>query len=161
MKPRPTEYVPPKRKDAIVRQLEEECLVLDRETSKAHCLNYTAARIWRLCDGQTSVADMVSVLSEDSAAAVDESLVWLALKQLRKARLLSGEPVFPDESPVVSRRLAVQKIAVAAALAVPVVTSILVPTPAQAASCLANGKPCTSNAQCCSGKCGNGLHCNA
>ena len=34
------------------------------------------------------------------------------------------------------------------------VTSLVAPTPARAASCLANGKPCVSPAQCCSGKCG-------
>lgn len=161
MKPTPIEFVPPKRKDAIVRQLHDECLVLDTETNKAHCLNQTATRIWTLCDGKTSVEDMVNALSEHSAATVDETIVWMALKQLRKARLLSREPSFPDQLPILSRREAARKIAVAAALALPIVTSILVPTPAEAASCLANGQPCISNAQCCSGRCSVGLHCGA
>ena len=156
MKPRPTEYVPPKRKDAIVRQLDRECLVLDTKTNKAHCLNQTASRIWELCDGERSVADIVHALSDGSEPPVDETVIWMGLKQLRKARLLSREPSTPDEPTSMSRREAVRKIGIAAALALPVVSSILVPTPAQAASCLHNGQPCLLSQRCCTGICRRG-----
>jgi hypothetical protein len=153
MKPRPTEYVPPKRKDAIVRQVDHKFLVLDTKTNKAHCLNQTADRVWALCDGETSVAEMVRALSEASGTQVDAKIVWMALGQLRKAGLLPKEPSFPDDPGLASRREAVRKIGVAVALALPVVTSILVPTAAQAASCLQALQPCTSPSQCCSGIC--------
>jgi len=116
MTSKPTEYVPPKRKDAIVRQLEHELLVLDTKTNKAHCLNQTASRVWALCDGETSVAEMIRALSEESGTRVDDKIVWMALGQLRKARLLPKEASFPDETGRLSRREAVRKIGVAAAL---------------------------------------------
>jgi hypothetical protein len=67
------------------------------------------------------------------------------------------------EKPVrrTSRREAIRSIGIAGAIALPLVTSLVAPTPARAASCLANGKPCVSNVQCCSGKCGTGGHCGA
>lgn len=152
MKSKPTEYVPPKRQDAIVRQVDQELLVLDVKTNKAHCLNHTARQVWTLCDGKTSVAEMIRTLSA-SGTRVDEKMVWMALAQLRKARLLPKEASFADEPGRVSRREAVRKIGVAAALALPAVTSIVMPTAAQAASCLPNGRLCMSNSQCCSGFC--------
>jgi hypothetical protein len=80
--------------------------------------------------------------------------VLLALRQLADAQLLV-EPQEHVESP--SRRVAIRKIAKVAAIALPLVTSILAPTPASAASCRAALKPCGSNAQCCSGHCLAGL----
>lgn len=156
-----SDYIPPKRTDAIVRQVDQEWLVLDSESNKAHCLNQTAARIWQLCDGNTSVAEMAARLQGSTETPVDETVVWLALKQLRNGGLLPKEIIFPKEARMVSRREAVRKIGIAAAVALPLVTTIVMPTPAQAATCLPNGRPCISNAQCCSGKCGTGGHCNA
>ena len=153
MKSKATEYVPPKRKDAIVRQVDGELLVLDVKTNKAHCLNQTASQVWALCDGQTSVAEMIRALSKEAATRVDEKIVWVPLAQLEKARLLPNGASLADEPGHVSRRDAVRKIGVAAALALPVVTSMVVPTVAQAASCKTIGQPCASNAECCSGLC--------
>lgn len=153
MKSRPIEYGLPKRKDAMTKQLDQELLVLDTETNKAHCLNEIASRVWSLCDGETSVAEMVRALSDGLGTQVDEKIVWMALGQLRKAGLLLEEPSLTDGAGFMSRREAIRKIRVGAALALPVVTSILVPTAAQAASCLPSGQPCTSDSQCCSGFC--------
>ena len=156
MKTRPAEYVPPRRKDAIVRQVGDEFLVLDTKTNKAHCLNHTAGRVWDFCDGETSVAEMVRALSDGSEMPVDENIVWMALQQLRKAGLLRRDPSFPERPALLSRRDAVRRIGVAAALALPLVTSILVPTPAQAASCLHNGQACVLSQRCCTGICRRG-----
>jgi Coenzyme PQQ synthesis protein D (PqqD) len=153
MKSRPTEYVPPKRKDAIVAQVGQEFLVLNTETNEAHCLNETASRVWALCDGKTSVAVMARALSDGAGDQLPEKIVWMALQQLRKARLLPKEPSFPNEVGFISRRQAMRKIGVAAGLALPGITSILVPTAAQAASCLPLGSACTSSSQCCSMNC--------
>jgi hypothetical protein len=43
--------------------------------------------------------------------------------------------------------------AASAAVAIPVIRSIVVPTAAQAVSCLALGDVCTTNGQCCSNFC--------
>jgi hypothetical protein len=58
MKSKPTEYVPPKRKDAMVRRVDHQFLVLEARTNKAYCLNQTASHVRPLCDGGTSVAEI-------------------------------------------------------------------------------------------------------
>ena len=150
MKRRLLDFVPPQHKDAIVRQLSEEFLVYDEETSQAHCLNRTATDVWKLCDGKITVAEIIQKLEEKSKSSVHESLVWMALCQLQKSGLLVGGILLSKEENFLSRRALLKKMGVAAALALPVVTSILVPTAAQAASCLHSGRPCMSPFQCCS-----------
>jgi len=152
------DFVPPQHRDAIVRQLSEEFLVYDKETSQAHCLNRTAIDVWKLCDGKITVAEIIQKLEKKSKSPVDERIVWMALRQLQKSGLLLGRILSSKEENFLSRRAMVKKMGVAAALALPVVTSILVPTAAQAASCLHAGEPCTSNFQCCSMLCGPSSH---
>ena len=67
----------------IVREIDGETLVYDRGRDTASCLNEFAARVWRECDGETSVAAIAAALGEDERA------VWLALHQLTKAQLLT------------------------------------------------------------------------
>jgi Coenzyme PQQ synthesis protein D (PqqD) len=146
-------FVPAQHKDAIVRQLSEEFLVYDKETSQAHCLNRTATDVWKLCDGKITVAEIIQKLEKKSKSPVDQKIVWMALRQLQKSGLLLGRILSSKEKNILSRRALVKKMGVATALALPVVTSILVPTAAQAVSCLHSGQPCTSNSQCCSIMC--------
>ena len=63
----------------IVREIDSETLVYDRGRNAASCLNEFAARVWRECDGETSVAAIAAALGEDERA------VWLALLQLTSA----------------------------------------------------------------------------
>jgi hypothetical protein len=153
------DFVLPPHRDAIVRQLSEEFLVYDKETSQAHCLNRTAIGVWKLCDGKITVAEIIQKLEKESKSTVDERIVWMALRQLQKSGLLLGRILSSKEENTLSRRALVKKMGVAAALALPVVTSILVPTAAQAVSCFHAGHMCMSNAQCCSGVCNRGMHC--
>lgn len=117
-----------KRKDTIVRQVGDEFLVYDLKTNKAHCLNRIAAEVWMLCDGKTTVAEIVRKVGE-TKSSVDEAVIELALSRLQEAGLIDqdsgAEPMIP------SRRVALRKMATAA-LALPLVTTILVPTAAQA-----------------------------
>ncbi len=124
--------IAPKRKNAIVRQLGDEFLVYDLETHQAHCLNRTAAKVWLLCDGKTTFAEIAGKLGNDSESSVDETVIELALSQLQEAGLME-QGSSKSEQIVPSRRDAMRKMA-AAALALPVVASILVPTAAQATS---------------------------
>jgi hypothetical protein len=146
------------RLDCLTRDFGDELLVYDRERNVGHCLNPTAAAAWKLCDGKKSISELAKMLTRQLSAPVDEPVVLLALEELSKARLL-----IEAEKPVrrTSRREAIRSIGIAGAIALPLVTSLVAPTPARAASCLANGRPCISSVQCCSGKCGNGGHCGA
>lgn len=146
--------LPRARKDGLlIQEMPDELLVYDLVRHKAHCLNETAALVWKRCDGKTSVKQMVRLLKTERDAAADESMVWMAFDQLAKAKLLQGEARKWSGASGISRREVIKRIGVAAAVSLPVVTSIVAPTAVQAATCLASGAACTSNAQCCSLSC--------
>jgi Coenzyme PQQ synthesis protein D (PqqD) len=73
----------------IVREIDGETLVYDRAHAAASCLNEFAARVWRACDGETSVAEIAAALGDDEPA------VWLAPHQLTKAQQLTEALAFP------------------------------------------------------------------
>jgi hypothetical protein len=138
----------------IIRELEEETLVYDLDTDKAHCLNQTAARIWKHCDGTSSVAQLCERLSQTMETTVDEKVVWYALEQFNKDGLLEEkiEPPAVFKIAGMSRRQMVRTLGLAAMVAIPVVTSIVAPTPVQAQSCLPRGSLCNPSApRCCPG----------
>jgi len=122
----------------VIRELDDETLVYDMETDKAHCLNHTASLIWKQCDGAITAHEAAKSLSRMLNVSIDEDVVWLAIKQLQRFHLVEPRA----KSPSLSRRNLVLKYA-PVALALPVIMSISAPTPAQAASCV-----CPS---CCTG----------
>ncbi|PWT82741.1 MAG: hypothetical protein C5B44_01680 [Acidobacteria bacterium] len=143
----------------IVRELDNEILIYDTGNDKAHCLNETAALVWKECDGTKSVAEISRRLSRKLDTKVEERVVWFALKQFDRDRLLEQQLTVPAAfmNGGLNRREMVRVMGLAAVIAVPVVTSIVAPTAVQAATCLTSGQPCTTSAQCCSGLCSNGF----
>jgi len=71
-----------RKKSLIIKELPTETLVYDLETDKAHCLNETAARVWKNCDGQQTVAQLRELTEQETNSPVPEEMVWLALDQL-------------------------------------------------------------------------------
>jgi len=142
-----------RREELLVQELADELLVYDRTRHKAHCLNQTAALVWQRCDGKTSVTEMARLLGKETHTRVDEAVVWLAFDQLSKAHLLQGDAREWTGRSGISRREVMRRIGAAAAVALPVVSSIAAPEAVQAATCLASGVACTSSAQCCSFLC--------
>jgi hypothetical protein len=122
----------------LVRELQDELLVYDLDRHEAHCLNRTAGIVWRHCDGQTTAAQLATCLQEKLQVPADEAMVWLALDRLGRAGLLQERVTAAAGAPVPSRREAMRKFAHlgGASVLLPLVTSILVPTPAQAATCI-------------------------
>lgn len=145
----------------IVRELETEILIYDTRNNKAHCLNDTAAEVWKRCDGRTTVKEISRSLTDQLGTPVDEKVVWFALKQFGRDELLeesiSAPPAFIAAG--LNRREMVRVLGLAAVVAVPLVTSIVAPSAVQAATCLPSGQPCASSAQCCSGLCQGGGTC--
>ena len=137
----------------VVQELSDEILVYDLDRDKAHCLNQTAALVWKYCDGKTSVANIATHLQRQFKAPIDEKVVWLALDQLSKDHLLEEPIALPATMAGITRREMVRALGLAAMVAIPLVTSIVAPLPAQAATCAPAGQPCTSSLQCCSGLC--------
>lgn len=152
--------VPRARKEGlVVQEMPDELLIYDLVRNKAHCLNQTAALVWKRCDGKTSVKQMVHLLERDTECPVDEAVVWMAFDQLAKAKLLqSQEGKWPGASGI-SRREVIRRIGITASVALPIVTSIVAPKAAQAINCRTSGQACTTSAQCCSGVCTGGTTC--
>jgi hypothetical protein len=140
----------------LVRELDGEVLVYDLERHRAVCLNPAAAAVWRRCDGRTDVAGLGRALGAELGRADAEAAVWLALEQLARDRLLDDAVVRPAGAARVTRRELIRRLGLAAAATLPLVTSVVAPTPAQAASCLPAGQPCDSGLQCCSTICSGG-----
>jgi len=123
----------------IISELPDEVLVLDTGENKAHCLNDFASRVWKRCDGQTTVKEMTLLLGKDlQKKDITEEAVWLALDRLGKANLLMAPLPLPGEMSRLSRREAVRKFGLAAGLAM--VASIVVPTAEAAGSCIVSCK---------------------
>ena len=131
----------------VIHELPDEVLVYDKVRDQAHCLNQTAALVWRACDGKLAPREIASKLTKQLAVAVPEDVVLLALAQLKEIHLL--EQRGPTSFAGLSRRQMTRSLGLTAAVALPVITSILVPTPARAATCIAPGQPCSPLQLCC------------
>ena len=136
----------------IVAEVDDELVVYDKLRDRAHQLNPVAALVWRRCDGGTTVAELTSLLQSRFGASLDESAVWLALRQLDRAHLLAGPLAVPERFGRLSRRGALKAgaAAIGAGAAVSLVTSMSAPTPAYAASCATLGQSCAT-IPCCAG----------
>lgn len=146
----------------VIRELSNELVVYDTTTHRAHCLNSTAALVFQHADGSRSIDDLTALLA---GAGTDshEELVRAALARLAEAGLLEPEASAP---PAPSRREVLRRIGLGAVLLAPVVTSLLVPTPTEAAatcipetSCVAgvnDNQPCRLTAE---PNCNNGRTC--
>ena len=147
------ELLPLARTDALViKELQDEVLVYDLQRHKAHCLNPTAASVWKRCDGKLTVPNITRLLEKDLKTPVQDEVVWLALQQLDKFHLLQERGTVLSGRPGLSRRDLVRHIGISALL-LPAVISITAPPAAQAQSCKANGTGCQSGLECCSGSC--------
>jgi Coenzyme PQQ synthesis protein D (PqqD) len=136
-------------KDLVIRELDDETLVYDLVSDKAHCLNQSAALVWKSCDGKTTAQEAVQAVQSALGAPVDADVIWLAVNQLERFHLVESDA----KTPAVSRRALVLKYA-PAALALPVIMSITAPTPAQNGSC---ARTCVYNSDCLPGDfCSNG-----
>src|SRR5881392_893689 len=74
----------------VVQEMPDEVLVYDLDTNKAHCLNQSAAFVWKSCNGSNSVADIVREFEVNGKGKVSEDFVWLAIDQLSENNLLDS-----------------------------------------------------------------------
>ena len=75
---------------------------------------------------------MPSLLEPEIGRKVEVDEIWLALEQLSERGLLNRAVRRPADEPSVSRRELVKRLGQAAAIGIPLITSIVAPTPAQA-----------------------------
>ena len=131
----------------VVQEVPNEVLVFDMETNEAHCLNETAAMVWKYCDGKTSVPQIAEILGEGKDSVSDD-LIWLAIDQLNEHKLLEKEveTKFAGQS----RREVLRKIGLASMIALPIIASMAAPRSVLAATSCAciNPGACLSQTSC-------------
>jgi hypothetical protein len=134
----------------VVQEVPDEVLVYDLESNKAHCLNQSAAMIWKSCDGNNSVSDIAKLVESQAGGKVTEDFVWLAIDQLSENNLL--EEAVPSNLGGTSRREVIKRIGLASMIAIPVIASLVAPQSALAAGSCACQTPggcgSTPNAGC-------------
>lgn len=147
-----------RKNDLVTQEVPDELLVYDLVNNKAHCLNQTAAAVWRSCDGTKSVSDLAQIVSTESGQTVNDDFVWLAIDQLAASELLENDVRSANYGQ--SRRDVIKKIGLASVIGLPLIVSLIAPQNALAATSCACVNPidCSSgpNAGCPIGNC-NGV----
>lgn len=150
-----TSIVPAARiKELVTNEVDGEVLVYDQATHHIHHLNETSAAVWRLCDGQRTLAEVAR------AAGIRPETVQVALGKLADASLLRDELALDLRAPAQSRRAFMKKAAIAGAI--PAIVSVTAPLAAQAASrtvrvdgCgIGGNNTCANVSICCINACG-------
>lgn len=125
--------IPVARKEGLViQETTDEVLVYDLTSNKAHCLNQTAAFVWKSCDGSNSVTEITQLFEKEAGAPVHEDLIWLAIDQLSEKNLLESRAAMSFAGR--SRREVIKKIGLATVVALPLVASLTAPTSALAST---------------------------
>jgi hypothetical protein len=134
----------------IIEELGEELLVYDSNADRAHSLGPEAAKVWRSCDGESTVEELGTKLG------LDPDTVGRALDELSGCDLLEVSPTLTPVAEGSTRREATVKLAKvgAAVVAAPLIVSVAAPT-AQAAATVA------FCAQFSSGNCGSNTGCSS
>lgn len=124
----------PLRYPALLTPLANETLVYLHHLQKAICLNEVAAAVYARCDGETSL----EVVAEEIGS---REVVWQALDSLAEHGLIPSDT---HRAAGLGRRQLLKLLGSAACL--PVVSSVLAPTPARAmsAACVMENPPTTS-----------------
>jgi len=115
-------------KGVVVQDLDEEILVYDLLTNKAYCLNQTASRVYRACEAKSSFAGLKRKHN------FTDDVVFLALDELKRANLVDEDGRYLSPFAGLSRREAIRRVGVASMIALPVISSLVAPSPAHAQS---------------------------
>lgn len=121
--------LPPARtSDIVVQDLGKEILVYDLTINKAFCLNETTSTVFRHCDNKSNINDVKLFLKDSS-----DEVVFLALDLLKENNLLQN-PDYKTPFANHSRRQLIKKIGLASLVALPMISTVIAPTSAMAAS---------------------------
>lgn len=127
----------------LTEQIGDEVVVYDQHRKRASRLNKTVALVWRQCDGSKTVSEIVEHLKRELNEVADENLVLFSLSQLDSAHLLQESLNITAQQSRTSRRDFVRKVGAVGIMSIllPLITTMSVPTPAQAQSGGSSG-PC-------------------
>jgi hypothetical protein len=92
---------PVHRAGVYFEQIDNEAVVYGRTGRRAIHLNETATVVWKLCDGERTVADIAVLLAREYPESVDEiaDSVSRAVDEMVAARMMSlAEPLATGET---------------------------------------------------------------
>ena len=137
--------LPQARTSEIVEQeLSDELMIYDATTHRAYSLNETSKNIFQACNGTTSFEDL------KKRYGYTDDLIHFALDELRRNDLLQ-ESVSQNHFAGLSRREVVKRVGLACAVALPIVTGLIAPPAACAASTCAINTCIAANQDICTG----------
>jgi hypothetical protein len=131
----------------VTQDLGSELLIYNTVSNKAYSLNETAKTVFIHCDGKHSFDYL------KQKYRYTDDLLHLTLDELQRKDLIDYKN---NHFGNLSRREIVKRVGLTSLIALPVVTGLLAPLSAQAASQASNiaaCQPCQNNAQCASGSC--------
>lgn len=120
--------------DLLVQSTNNEVLVYDLLIDKAYLLNQTSAFIWHNLDGKTSIKDISLKLAKHFQEPANEEIVWLAIDLFKRENLLENNQSVNLPFTNTTRREVIKKAGLATMIALPLVSSLIAPTSAHAAS---------------------------
>ena len=135
----------------VVQEVGRELIVYDKDHHHGHRLNPVAASVWRACNGQSTLDDLAHIVATEVDLTDEEALevpmlVELALSELTDCHLMQAPNLQPTAQFNIERRQGLKKkIALAAgfsgAALMPLVTTMMAPTPAMAQTAAAPPPP--------------------
>jgi len=122
-----------RRDDLLTTKLDDEVVVYDPESKRAHSLNRLAVTVWNHADGSKSVDELRQAVSDEIGTPIDTTAVVGAIRKLERAHLLLNKVAAVGP---MTRREMLSKSGKfgAAAMATPLIASAFVPIAAAAAS---------------------------
>lgn len=131
--------------DIVVQDLRQEVLIYDSKLNKAYCLNETASRVFRACNGTTTFAELKTTYG------FSEDLILLSIGELQAAGLIENKSGIYING--LSRRSLIKRAGLSSVAALPLVSVLVAPKASSAASgqtactgASANGSSVSANA---------------
>jgi hypothetical protein len=134
----PNDFRPLARTQGLIfESLDDELLIYDVEDNLLCRLNRTAALVWQNADGSRTVDELADTLRAELGDLADVDLVLVSLDRLHEHGLIAwGYEPRDSDAAGLSRRRFIRRTGVVgtAALALPLVTSLVAPVAADAQS---------------------------
>ncbi len=133
-----------RQENIVVQETKGETLIYDLQTNQAFLLNSTSAFVWNQCDGQKDIRQIAAVLARKHQQPINEEIVWLAIEELEKNNLITKRLKSANPLGKLSRREVVKKVGLTTMIALPVISTLVAPIAANAASavCVPNASAC-------------------
>jgi hypothetical protein len=112
--------------EIVEYELDEELMLYDLATNKAYTLNKTLKIVYKSCNGKETFDDL------KRHHKFTDDLIYFSLDKLKTSGLL--EEYVHDHFGNLSRREIIKKVGLSSMIALPVISSLIAPTSASAAS---------------------------